>query len=51
MNNFEDKKVDVLLRKVLKEEAENVNVPDKINDDLVKNIENKKIINKNLIRK
>ena len=43
MNNYEDKKVDVLLRKVLKEETENVNVPDRINNDLVEKIEKKKL--------
>lgn len=43
LNDYEDKKVDVLLRKVLKEETENINVPDSVKEEIDEKIERKKL--------
>ncbi len=51
LNDYEDKKADAVLRKVLKEEAENINVPDRIKEEIDEKIEKKKIMGEKLNKK
>ena len=51
LNDYEDEKADVLLRKVLKEEAENINVPDSIKEEIDEKIEKKKNMSEKLNKK
>lgn len=46
-NSYEDEKVDGLIRKVLKEEAEKISVPDRIKEEVFKKIGKKKSASKN----
>lgn len=42
LNDFEDEKADALFRKVLKEEVENINVPDSVKEEIDGKIEKEK---------
>lgn len=51
LNDYEDEKADALLRKVLKEEAENINVPDRVKEEIDEKIEGEKIMGGKLNKK
>ena len=50
ISDYEDEKVDALIRKAVKEEAENINAPDRIKEEIDEKIGRNHIMSKNVNR-
>ena len=48
ISDYEDEKVDALIRKAVKEEAENINAPDRIKEEIDEKIGRNHIMSKNV---
>ena len=51
ISDYEDEKVDALIRKAVKEEAENINAPDRIKEEIDEKIGRNHIMSKNVNKK